>query len=221
MTRATDLAQDQRPYWDRAAGGKEFTHPLDTDWLHRHLAADARILDYGCGYGRSLDELARLGYTNTVGVDFSLPMIARGRRSFPELVLRPVTGLPLDDPDGSFDAALLLAVLTCIPDDAAQARLIRELHRVLRPGGLLLLSDMPLQGDTRNRARYAAAQARFGTYGVFETEDGAIVRHHGAAWAGSLLDPLFHTVASRAVPLRTMNGHAATGLQVLARRTGG
>ena len=212
--------RDQRPYWDRAADGKEFTHPINAAWLRQHLAADARILDYGCGYGRTLHELASLGYVNTVGVDFAPRMIARGRRGFPALDLRTIHDLPLPEPDGSFDAVLLLAVLTCIPDDGAQARLIREVRRLLRPGGLLFLSDMPLQADARNQARYADAGKRFAPYGVFETGDGAVVRHHGAGWPASLLVPGLDVLASGTVPLRTMNGHAATGLQVLARRSG-
>jgi SAM-dependent methyltransferase len=38
--------------------------------------------------------------------------------------------------DACFDVVLLFAVLTCVPGDEAQHRLIAELHRVLRPGGL-------------------------------------------------------------------------------------
>lgn len=208
---------DPSEYWDGVADKKTFTHPLNAEWLSRFLDPQAGILDYGCGYGRTLDELASLGYANTVGVDFSSAMIARGKRSFPYLDLRPSRALPLAWADASFDAVLLLAVLTCIPDDAEQRQVIGELRRLLRPGGLLYISDMPLQADRRNLARYANDVTRFGTYGVFQTDDGAVVRHHDDRWIEGLLQG-FDKIACRHVEVRTMNGNAATAVQILARR---
>jgi SAM-dependent methyltransferase len=210
-------ADDQRAYWDSAASVKAFTHPLPRDWLHEMIRPDARILDHGCGYGRTLDELARLGYVNAVGVDFAPAMIARGQQQFPSLDLRAIDRLPLPDPDGAFDAVFLMAVLTCIPADTDQDALLAELRRVLRPGGVLTISDMPLQTDARNLRRYASAASTFGTHGVFQTEDGAIVRHHAPARIAAWLDG-FDRVAERHIPLSTMNANPAIGLQILARR---
>src|SRR5690348_991987 len=106
----------QLAYWNGTGSGQNFAHPLRIDWL-AELAPDARILDYGCGYGRNLATLAEHGRRNTLGVDFSKAMIERGQALHPDLDLRLIEGLPLAEPDGSFDAALLSAVLTCIPGD--------------------------------------------------------------------------------------------------------
>jgi hypothetical protein len=50
---------NQLTYWNTTGVTKTFTHPVDFTWL-RDLAPTARILDYGCGYGRvarlALDE---------------------------------------------------------------------------------------------------------------------------------------------------------------------
>lgn len=208
---------DQRAYWDRAAAEKSFTHPLNDHWLDRWLRRSDRILDYGCGYGRTLDDLARRGFKNTLGVDFSASMIERGRGTHPRLDLRVVDKLPIAEPAASFDAVLLFAVLTCLPADDDQAQLVGEVSRLLRPGGVLYLSDMPLQSDARNLARYAAGEARFGVAGVFETDDGAIVRHHPPPHFDALLAS-FDRLAAESIRLTTMNGHAAEGLQILARR---
>ena len=97
------LMQGQRAYWDREAGRKTFTHPLNRGWLDTFVPQTARVLDYGCGYRRSLAELASLGYTGTVGMDPSSAMIERGRRIFPGLDLRVVEGLPTGEADASFD----------------------------------------------------------------------------------------------------------------------
>jgi len=209
--------EGQQAYWDRVADEKAFTHPLDHDWLDRFVDRQARVLDYGCGYGRSLRELAGLGYENTRGIDFSARMIKRARRDAPDMSFGLVEDFPFSAEAGRFDAVLLMAVLTCVADDRAQRDLIAALYGLLRPGGLLYLSDMPLQTDARNLARYAEGERRFGDYGVFQTEDGAIMRHHDERRLGDLLEA-FETVADRSVPIFTLNGHPATAVQILARR---
>ncbi len=201
-------------YWDRVAEEKTFTHPLDAARLTRWVKPDARILDYGCGYGRLLSDLAALGYTNAAGIDRSAAMIARGRRECPELDLRVAAGAA-PFADESFDLVLLFAVLTCVAADGDQRSLIADIVRLLRPGGLIYVSDMPLQSDERNRARYAAA-GRFGVYGVFETEDGGVLRHHAEAHFDALLAG-FEPVERQAIAIRTMNGNPATAVQILAR----
>lgn len=207
--------EDQRPYWDRVAAQKTFTHPLDQGWLNTFVPKTARILDYGCGYGRTLAELASKEYANTVGVDTSAAMVERGKRAFPGVDIRVVQSLPIEEANASFDAVLLLAVLTCIPSNEGQDAVIGEARRLLRPGGALYVSDMPLQADGRNLARYARDAPRFGTYGVFETDDGAVVRHHDRQRLKALLAG-FETVATATISISTMNGHPATGVQVLA-----
>jgi SAM-dependent methyltransferase len=205
---------DQSGYWDRGAG-KTFTHPLSDDFLATLRPGD-RILDYGCGYGRSLGQLASLGFTNTVGIDFSREMVARGRREQPGLDLRHIERPLLDEPDGSFDAVMILAVLTCVAGDDEQAAVLREIHRLLRPGGVLFISDMPFQDDDRNRARYAEG-ASLGPYGTFDTGDGGVVRHHAEDHILGWLSG-FEPISQKRIDLTTMHGNPATGVQLVARK---
>lgn len=207
---------DHRAYWDRAAATHSFTHPMNLEWL-APLRHQARILDYGCGYGRTLQVLYEHGLRNGLGVDFSGGMIARGRALHPHLDLRTIGALPLAEPDGAFDAVLLFAVLTCIPRDEDQIALIAELRRLLKPGGLLYVSDYPLQTDARNLARYQASEARHGVHGVWEREDGGVFRHHDMAWLRTLLSG-FEEAACETVQTTTMSGHPAESVQMLCRR---
>jgi len=209
----TDAA---RAYWEANAEAYTFAHPLEGAWLDE-LAADARILDYGCGYGRMTAALAAAGRRNVVGVDFSAGMIARGRREHPGLDLRQIAGLPLAEPDGAFDAGLLFAVLTCIPADADQRALVAELRRLIRPGGLLCVSDLLLQPGERHRQRYEAGLARHGVYGVWDRDDGGVFRHHTRAALDALLAG-FDPVAEREVQSVTLSGAAASVIQLLMRR---
>ena len=70
---------EQKDYWNRAAADKEFTTPFQLDTFEKYVARDALVLDVGCGYGRTLDELYRAGWRNLIGIDFSEAMIERGR----------------------------------------------------------------------------------------------------------------------------------------------
>ncbi|NGO11480.1 class I SAM-dependent methyltransferase [Streptomyces sp. HC44] len=208
----------QTAYWDKAAatGTKRFAHPLHMPWLN-NVSRDAAILDYGCGYGRIMNDLAQQGFNNLSGVDASPGMIARARQLHPTMQFAVLDEPPtLACADASVDVILLFAVLTCIPDDRAQRRLISELSRVLKPGGLLYVSDLLLQDDQRNCDRYAEFAERYGTYGVFRTDDGAVCRHHPREWFTALLAG-FDSIDTRRITVATMNGHEAEGIQILTR----
>lgn len=207
----------QTAYWDAVADTHPCTLEPPLEVLVAFLPKDAKIVDFGCGYGRSLAALAALGFTNLTGFDPSPAMLARGRREHPELDLREFEGPGLPVPDASFDAALLVAVLTSVVSDDAQRRILAELLRVLRPGGLLVLCDFPLQTDARNTARYAANVARYGRYGVFAVTGGGVMRHHDPAWLDELtgdferLDRLFFDAV-------TMYGNPARSICLVLRK---
>jgi SAM-dependent methyltransferase len=208
---------DSRRYWDAAAATVSFSHPLNLDWLGRHVAPEAAILDYGCGYGRSLNALFEQGYRNAQGVNISTAMIARGVELHSHLRLQAIDGPPLPFADGAFDAVLLFAVLTCIVGDEDQRALIAEFRRLLRPGGVLYLSDPPLQPDARNLARYDASIGEFGVYGAFRTAYGAVFRHHDPAWLAGLLSD-FDGLESEEIDAKTFNGNPTRVRQLIARR---
>ncbi|MFG2831590.1 class I SAM-dependent methyltransferase [Streptomyces sp. NPDC048434] len=206
-------------FWETTGSAKTFTHPLDPALLDVYVPQSARVLDYGCGYGRLTAELAGSGYRAVCGVDVSAALIARGRREHPELELRRCPGFPLPFEDGAFDAALLFAVLTCVPGDADQTAIAGELGRLVRPGGVLYLSDVPLQDDALNRERYARFAERYGTYGVFETPDGGVFRHHPPErLRGLLREAGFSVRKERAGAVGTLDGRTAERLQVIAVR---
>jgi SAM-dependent methyltransferase len=209
----------QREYWDRVAPKAVFTLPLAVERLRAFVDPTGRVLDYGCGYGRQLSELADLGYRDLVGIDPSAAMVERARGLLPGVQIEQCERPPATYPDASFDAILLSAVLTCVADDAEQLALIAEIRRLLRPGGILLLSDFLLHSDERNLARYAESLPRFERYGVFQIEGGAIVRHHSLEWILTLTDG-FETAVLEPFAARTMNGNHATGVLFVGRKAG-
>ena len=95
------------------------------------------VVDAGMGAGRVLSELAQRGWTVS-GVDASAAMVAVARGRLParatEIVNAKIEQLPF--PSSSFDAGVATGVLEYADIDAA----LRELHRVLRPGGIAVIS---------------------------------------------------------------------------------
>lgn len=207
----------QKTYWDSVAAKKAFTHPIPWQAFGKYVPPDSQILDYGCGYGRSCAELMKKGYSNVIGTDFSSEMIRRGRSMYPELNLQHIDNSTLPFPDHSFFACTLLAVLTCIPTDAGQQEMIKDLYRILKPGGIFLLSDYIIQEDDRNLKRYRKFAEIYKNYGVFELPEGAVVRHHEKKWIHELLAS-FEILQETDIEVLTMNGNTAKIFQILAKK---
>jgi SAM-dependent methyltransferase len=208
---------NQNQYWDSVAWEKTFTHPLNIEVFRKHVPAENLILDYGCGYGRTVNELLDHGYMKVVGIDSSLLMIERGHRMYPHLDLQVLPASGLSYGDESFDAVLLFAVLTCIPTNKGQQDLLQNLIRLLRPGGLLYISDYYLQEDDRNRQRYEQFATEFDVYGVFRLPEGTILRHHSVEWIETLTSE-FKVIHLSEITVSTMNESLAKGFQYMGKK---
>jgi ubiquinone/menaquinone biosynthesis C-methylase UbiE len=167
-----------------------------------------------------LGKLFNSGYGNLIGFDFSPAMIAAARAQFPKITFQELQSSTIPLPDGSVDGALLFSVLTCIPTDEGQRAILGELHRVLRPGGLLYISDLWLQPDERNLTRYARDESKYGRYGVFDLPEGVTVRHHDPEWIETLTTE-FEMVALDQIDVLTMNGNPANAFQWFGLKPGG
>jgi len=144
-------------------------------------------------------------------------MINRGRKRNPQLDLRVLNPGRWPGRPESFDAVVLFAVLTCIPTNTGQKTLLEQIGHVLRPGGILYMSDFWLQEDDRNLERYRVFEQKYDSFGVFELPDGAVLRHHDRAWIHALLSR-FNTVALEDIEVTTMNGHRSLGFQYFGRK---
>ena len=204
---------NQTNYWDKVADQKVFTHPIHLPLLEQYLSKEATILDYGCGYGRIVEELLAAGYTDTTGVDTSEKLIQRGLEN--KLPLQHVSSPDaLPAPDGTIDAVLLFALLTCIPTNAGQQHLIDILYNKLRSGGIIYISDYYLQANTD---RYTWYEGDKDNYGVFTLPEGATLRHHPREWIQTLLQR-FTILDEQIIPVKTMNGNPAEIFQLIARK---
>lgn len=130
---------DSAPHYDRQM---DFVERLlgsgDREWLGEQ--ARGRVLEVAIGTGRNLPFYTAA--TSLTGVDLSPEMLALAHRraearGLPvDLLVADATALPYDD--ASYDSVVCALSLCTIPDDAAA---VAEMHRVLVPGGRLLLLD--------------------------------------------------------------------------------
>lgn len=119
-------------FWDRAlfAGTRE--------WACSH--ADGDVLEVAVGTGRNLAHYG--GDVHLTGIEFSPAMLEIAKSRAEELGIQADLRLgdaeQLDFPDASFDTVLCTFALCTIPDDG---QAVREMHRVLRPAGKLVLVE--------------------------------------------------------------------------------
>jgi ubiquinone/menaquinone biosynthesis C-methylase UbiE len=125
-----------------------------------------RALDFGCGVGR-LTQALRRHFDDVTGVDVSAPMLARARELDPgrtcTFVLNEAPDLTRW-PDATFDLAYSSLAFQHIPTATAQ-RYLRELVRVVRPGGTLAV-QVATRPDASLKGRLAAVLPRWAVRGA-------------------------------------------------------
>jgi len=103
------------------------------------LVRGKRVLDLGCGVGYGTDMLKSAGATEVVGIDRSIEAITYGRERHadfqPDYLLADAESLPLRDLQ--FDVVVSFETLEHVVD---YRHMLAEAKRVMRPGGLLILS---------------------------------------------------------------------------------
>ncbi|HEY6807053.1 MAG TPA: methyltransferase domain-containing protein [Pyrinomonadaceae bacterium] len=129
--------------------------------LSRNHEQKSRILDVGCGTGANLEMLSEFGEAE--GVDVSTEALSFCRqRGLNQVKLGEAEKLPY--PDQTFDLVTALDVVEHLDDDLAG---LREMHRVLKPGGHALMFVPAfmflwgVQDDVSNhRRRYTIKQLK-------------------------------------------------------------
>ena len=127
---------------------------IDRSWRRRLVRAvssfcalrggEVKVLDMACGTGDVSIALRRKGL-DVVGADISENMLALARKKAPEIDFRYGDASELPFADGSFDA---VTIAFGIRNFDKRAQCIRELHRVLKEGGMLAIAEFSIP---RNR----------------------------------------------------------------------
>ncbi len=166
------MERDRRAHWLEAATALHYARAAAQVGLwasekimaERHFDKAHRLLEVGAGAGRAGLGLLRLGYADLIITDFSPAMVEMARGVLAEanpgwqgqVRQADVTDLPFAN--GTFDGVLAaFNALMCLRGRADREKALREIRRVLRPGGRLVFSANDRErGDNRDAwARHA------------------------------------------------------------------
>ncbi len=109
------------------------------------IQENSQVLDVACGTADSTIALAKAGVPRVVGVDISEGMLKVGEKKIEELNLNSVISLKVEDcenlsfNDNTFDVAFIAFGIRNFED---KKKGLKELHRVLKPNGLLLILEL-------------------------------------------------------------------------------
>jgi SAM-dependent methyltransferase len=173
--------------WDHAWHGVDLEYELErfragrdpvVRALESHVSPGSRVLEAGSGSGRVLEYLLELG-CRAVGVDFAWHALreARGRRPHLPAAVADVQRLPFADQ--AFDRVVSLGLVEHFEEGAVAP--LREHRRVLRPGGLLLLT-VPRVSPLKRWNDWRSLSARRRTW--YRSWRGHVVTRVAAAAAG-------------------------------------
>jgi SAM-dependent methyltransferase len=104
------------------------------------LLPGARVLDVGCGTGRWIRRFAEMGF-QPIGIDPTLGMLDLARHRAPADQLTAGIAQQLPFADASFNCVSDVTVVQHIPL-GIQSQALREMVRVLKPGGSLILLEL-------------------------------------------------------------------------------
>jgi SAM-dependent methyltransferase len=103
-----------------------------------------RVFEAGCGGGYNLRMFQQWGCppANLAGIDIDAERTAFARENSPGIQVHTGSADSVSEPDASFDIAVAFTLFSSVPDDGVSAGIAREMLRLTKPGGLLLVYDM-------------------------------------------------------------------------------
>jgi len=115
--------------------------PVEETLFTQYLAEPGKLLDLGCGTGRTSRYLKDMGH-DVVGVDIAPLMIEKAKKLHPDIIFQVGDATNLDFLDESFDYVLFsFNGLDCIYPEAKRCDALREIYGVLKKGGCFMFSS--------------------------------------------------------------------------------
>jgi len=177
-------------------------------FLHKlgiHPLTNIRILDVGCGNGNGLREMLQAGAApnNLAGIDIRPEPLERAIFLNPTIayLCGSATALPWDKE--FFDLCLCYTVFSSVLDSFTQEAIVREIERVLRPGGVLLYYDFRYNNPRNPDVRGITKQRIYELFPHFQLRLQTVTLAPPLARRLGYFTPLLYPVLSAFPFLRT------------------
>ncbi len=169
-------------FWFR--GLRRFVEPILAAAVEE--VADPRILDCGCGTGHNLALLRRYGRAAGIDLTWTGLTFARDRG---ERIVAQASAARLPFADATFDAVTSFDVIYAL-EDAVEAAAIGEMHRVLRPGGHLVINVAAMEMLKGNHSVLAGEVRRYSRHSLRERLERAGFRVRRMSYTNATILPL-------------------------------
>lgn len=211
-------------FWEKMKKEK-IPSSLEFDDSVLHLLLDgSKILDLGCGNGSLCKNLAEKGF-ETYGIDCSVEAIDNAKESDKKTQYLVTDASELPFQNNFFDFVIIKAVFTVIPDSDTRNKVMNEVYRVTKKGGLVYIADFAQ--TWWNSLYYQRYEENFpitGEYGVFGVFDEQgeieyIAKHFSPKEIVDLYSRVdIITLSFDTTKVQTRSGNMVDGYKILLRK---
>ena len=174
----------------------------ELDFLFDSLQSGERVLDIGCGNGRAFERMTSVDY---VGIDNSERLVKIAEKRYPdrEFIVADALNLPFSDHD--FDRVYAIGLIHHIPSEEKRMKFLKEVTRVLKPGGTVAFTVWDIWEKTARRKK-VIKEAFFSIVGLSKLDIGDVL----LSWQ-SFDDFYFHCFSASGLAKRCRKA----GLEIL------
>ena len=153
---------------------EDFSRTRKSDWkefeeILPYIKKNDNLADIGCGNGRFFAFISRKHDTQYIGIDNSPPLLEEARRAHKKAKFKKGDFLDIPLEDNSQDATVCIASLHHIPSKTLRKKAIKELARITKPKGKLIITVWNLLKQPKYKKQVVISLLRwFYTLGKYE-----------------------------------------------------
>lgn len=194
----------------------KFTTPIPDLKQWKQVDKNSKILDVGCGYGRTLEYLSKNGYTNLYGIDVSPRFIKQAQQLCPTAHLCIGDCMQIDSYfTNKFDVILVMGVMEYILEDQQQMKFLKKIKEMLSPHGMAIFEVFTMDWKN-NWKQYLLGSCKKWHWGVFVNSKGFMCHHQTCARLRRTFNSLFPFVLYEKKVYSSWTNNQINGLNIIA-----